>query len=101
MNKIKIADRVQLKSKCHSWHIKYLIDNFLRPGSTEFEKQNFEEIALLLGSKSRRTKLKGKVVSYGAADDEFKGKRNFVLVVFQWKDLNCNFYCSEKDLKRL
>jgi hypothetical protein len=101
MNKVKIGDRVQLTAKAHTWHVKHLNDNFLRPGSTELEKENYEEAALLYGSKSRRTKLKGTAVNYGAPDSDFKCKRAYIRVEFQWNGLKCDFYCSEKDLKRL
>lgn len=101
MNKVKIGDRVQLTAKMHSWHVQHFNEMFLSPGNRELEKADYQEAALLYGSKSRRTKLKGTVVSYGSSDDNFKHKRNFVRVEFQWKGLKCDFYCSEKDLKRL
>lgn len=98
MNKIKIGDRVQLTAKCHTWHAQHIVEGYQVKG--EFQKKNYEEIACILGSKARRSKLKGTAVNYGASDELFK-KRNFVRVEFQWKDLKCDFYCSEKDLKRL
>ena len=101
MNKIKIGDRVQLKTKTHTWHAKHINDVYLRYTQSEFDKENFEEIACLLGSKARRTKLKGTAIGYGATDDDFKNKRNYVRVKFNWKGLTVEFYCSELDLKRL
>lgn len=99
MNKLKIGDKVQLKAKCHSWHTNHIIDVFQL--DNKFHKQHWEEISLLLLSKLKRAKLKGEVVSYGSEDDEFKNKRKVVLVEFYYKDMFCDFYCSEKDLKRL
>lgn len=101
MNKVKIGDRVQLKAKAHTWHTKTIIDMYTYPDSNTFHKRDFEEIACLLGSKARRTKLKGTAIQYGAEDDEFNNDRNVVLVEFNWKGLKVDFYVSEKDLKRL
>lgn len=99
-NKIKIGDRVQLKAKAHSWHTKHIVEGYAIPGG-EIAKYHYEEVACLLGSKARRSKLKGTVVNYGAPDDEFKSTRSFVHVEFDWKGLKCDFYCSENELKRL
>ena len=98
-NKIKIGDRVQLKAKAHSWHTEHIVDCFARP-SGEIPKKYYEEVACLLGSKARRSKLKGTVTNYGAEDDAFKN-RKFVHVEFEWHDFKASFYCSEEDLKRL
>lgn len=100
MNKIKIGDRVQLTAKCHSWHTEHIVDSYQARG--EFQKRDYQQIAMLLLSKARRVKLKGDVINYGAEDDMyFKGKRNFVNVRFQYKDMTLDMYCSEKELKRL
>jgi hypothetical protein len=102
MNKIKIGDRVQLTAKMHTWHAEFTVANYTRPGEPfVLPKEYYEEIACILGSKARRTKLKGTVTEYGATDDAFKNKRNFVKVDFNWKGLKVGFYCSENDLKRL
>src|ERR1700690_1826305 len=107
MNKVKIGDRVQLKAKAHTWHATTIIDMYQRRGSGEFEgtsifdKTDFEEIACILGSKARRTKLKGTAVNYGSDDDEFNNTRKVVRIEFNWNGLKVDFYCSEKDLKRL
>ena len=100
-NKIKVGDRVQLTAKSHTWHTKHIVEGYTIPTLMEIPKYHYEEVACLLGSKARRTKLKGTVVNYGAPDDAFKNKRNFVKVEFQWKDLCVDFYCSENELKRL
>jgi hypothetical protein len=92
MSKFELGDKVQLKTKCHTWHVKHLVDCFTTDSQPEFEKENYEEVACLLGSKARRTKLKGIVDGYG--DD-------CVHVTFQWKDLCCAFYVEPKDLKKL
>lgn len=97
----KLGDRVQLKAKAHNWHTKHIVEVFEVPGRHEFQKKNYEEIALLLGSKARRTKLKGTVKGFGMGDDEFKDRRPYVFVEFKWKDMVCDFYCSEHELKRL
>ena len=73
---------------------------YLRPGSTEVEKKNYEEIACLLGSKAKRSKLRGVVRGFGCGDSDFKDRRPFVFVVFNWKGLKADFYCSEKDLRK-
>lgn len=99
MNKLKIGDKVQLTAKSHSWHTNYIIDVFQI--GNRFEKRNFEEIAMLLLSKSRRVKLKGHVLGYGSNDKNFKNKRNYVFVEFYYKDMICDFYCSEGDLKKI
>jgi len=99
MNKIKIGDRVQLTAKCHTWHTEHLVETHTFDG--KIGKNLYEDAALLLGSKARRTKLKGTALNYGAEDNDFKDKRKFVNVEFQWKNLKTNFYCSEKDLKKL
>lgn len=98
---LKTGKRVQLKTKAHSFHTKHIVNFFTTSSQPEFTKDSYEEIALLLGSKARRTKLKGTVVGYGASDDDFKDGRPFLLVEFQWKGLTTEFYCSEKDLKKL
>lgn len=101
MNKLKVGDRVQLKAKNHSWYTEHMIEMYENPGTHEFKRANYEEIAMILLSKARRTKLKGVVINYGAGDDEFKGKRKFVRVQFFYKDMTTDFYVSEKDVKKL
>lgn len=96
---IRPGDRVQLSAKTHSWHTEHMVDCYQAGG--EFQKENYEEIAMLLLSKARRAKLKGTVLNYGADDDEFKNKRKFVNVKFEYKDMHVTMYCSQKDLKKL
>ena len=100
MSSYKLEDRVILNEKTHTWHVKHIVDCFAVPGSDEFHKDYFEEIACLLGSKARRSKLRGVIKGFGAQDDDFKDKRPFVFVEFQWKGLKADFYCSEKDLRK-
>ncbi len=99
MNKIKIGDKVQYKTKAHASMTDHIVD-FFRVGM-KFKKKDYEEIAMLLLSKARRAKLKGKVIGYGASDEEFKNKRKFVKVEFYYKDMKTDFYCSENELKRI
>lgn len=101
MNKLKIGDKVQLKAKSHTWHTENINMVFLKPSSSEFEKENYEEIALLLLSKARRAKLKGKVLNYGATDGDYKDGRQYVRVEFSYKGMKTDFYCSENELKRI
>lgn len=99
MNKLKVGDRVQLTAKAHSWHTEHLVETHSM--NEKIPKDLYEDAALLLGSKARRTKLKGTVIGFGAEDDAFKYKRNFVHVEFQWKGLKTTMYESEKSLKKL
>lgn len=99
MKQIKVGAKVQLKAKAHSWHTDNIVDCFQVHG--KFKKKDYQDIVILLLSKARRAKLKGEVVGYGAQDDDFKDKRPFVKVVFKYKDMVTDFYCSEADLKRL
>lgn len=99
MNKIKIGDKVQLTAKCHSWHADTAFEMYECQGKVR--PKDYEEIAMLLLSKGRRAKLKGKVINYGAEDEDFKNKRKYVNVEFQYKDMILDMYCSEKDLKKL
>jgi len=101
MNKLKPGDKVQLTAKCHSWHTEHIVEVFETPSTREFRKEYYEEIAMWLLSKARRVKLKGLVVGYGAQDDDFKDKRNFVRVELFYKDMSLDTYFSEKDLKKL
>lgn len=100
MNKLKIGDRVQLKASAHSWHTEHIVDCFENPNSGEFKKKDYEEIAMLLLSKARRVKLKGKVLNYGSNDQDLKDKY-YVRVEFYYKDMKTSFYCSENELKRI
>ena len=99
MNKLKLDQKVILNEKAHSWHTKHINDCYLVPSQKEYKKDYYEDIACLLGSKAKRSKLRGIVKGFGCGDDEFKGKRNFVLVEFKWKGLKVDFYCSENDLR--
>lgn len=99
MNKIKIGDKVQYTTKAHASMTEHTIDYF-RVGN-RFKKEDYEEIAMLLLSKARRAKLKGKAIGYGSTDDDFKNKRKFVRVEFKYKDMKTEFYCSENELRKL
>jgi len=101
MNKLKIGNKVQLSTKSHKWHVEHINQVFLRPSSSEFEKENYEDISILLLSKARKAKLQGKVVSYGSTDDDYKDGRQYVKVVFKYKGMTTDFYCSENELKRI
>lgn len=97
-NKLKINDKVQLTAKCHSWHTSHIIDTCSI--HNRFSKNDYEEIAMLLLSKARRVKLKGKILNYGSEED-INRKLKFVNVEFSYKDMTTSFYCSESDLKKL
>ncbi len=97
MNNINPGDKVQLTAKAHAWHTEHIVDVFNYKG--EFQRRDYEEIAMLLLSKARRIKLKGLVIGYGAEDETRKKK--YLLVEFYYKDMTVNFYCDEKDLKGL
>ena len=100
MSSYKLEDRVILNEKAHTWHTTHINDMFLIPGTKEVQKKDYEEIACLLGSKSKRSKLRGVVKGFGCGDDDFKDRRPVVFVEFQWKGLKADFYCSEKDLRK-
>lgn len=99
MNKLKIGDKVQLSAKNHTWNTEHIVECYTSRG--EFAKKDYEEIAMLLLSKARRVKLKGKVINYGATDDDYKHLRKYVNVEFSYKDMKLEMYCSEKDLRKL
>lgn len=99
-NKIKPGDRVQLTSEAHSWQAEHIVSVFENPLKHEFERKDYEDIAMLLLSKARRIKLKGKVLGYGA-EDGGKSTRKFLHVEFYYKDMKQKFYCSRDELKKL
>lgn len=100
MNKFKVNDKVILNEKSLTWHVDHLVDCYTVPSELrKFPKYSYEEVAALLLAKANRSKLRGVVIGYGAQDDDFKDKRNFVKVDFNYKGLKVDFYCSEKDIR--
>lgn len=98
MNQLNPGDKVQLTAKAHAWHTEHIVDVF--KCGDEFQRKDYEEIAMILLSKARRVKLKGLVVGYGAEESNSKQKK-YLLVEFFYKDMSTEFYCSESDLKGL
>lgn len=67
MNKIKVGDTIQLKSRTVRHHVKNLSSLYTRPGSQDFIIDYASEVAMFLGSYLKKAnKPAGKVVALGS-----------------------------------
>lgn len=110
-NKLNLKDKVQIKAKTILWHVTHIVDNYSAPDESTFYKhevreQDLYEIGSWIYSHQTKKPLYGKVVAYGAEDQdavsnkEIQGLMNVkVEVLGKLGKFIC--YFSERNLKKV
>lgn len=97
-NKLQIGDKVQVKVKCRDWH-SIRLDIYMVPVSYRFSKSDFPEIHFWLTHSLKNTLPVGKVIRYGAQEDD--STRLNVLVRFSHLGHKVDVMFRESQLKKV